>query len=680
MFDKTKNRPFVFLQQEMSECGLVALSAAAAIHGINVDLDFLKSNGFYSQRGLKISSLIKVAESIGLSATPIKIDSRFSNPKMATIVLIDNNHYWVIGHTRAGGIDIFDPSRGWFSLTLQALQQRISGLALEIGPGYAKFIPTSNKVWLWMKLHIKIKPILFAPVALSGLAMIATLISPQITQNILTDSGSSKPLSDSVLAGIIGVCVSGLTGVVTVFLAQYSAAITGHTIRKTLTEDLIKLLFKMPQSYFDRQSSSIISGRVSSISDAHSFILSLLTSTFLTTLVGLGALLVLLFKSTEIALLCTISGLTSWILARLMQPFLLSRYEATTVLTLGFREKLIQSISAYSSIKLARAINKVNEKLANLYEEANDAITRQDKFDAVAGIYTTMHALFFSISTLIVCSILISQVKMTLPEYVSAMAYFGMAGAGFGAVQSLWRASIWLKNVEGRISGILEHKHVEAERNFIQDEEWAVLIENIEFSYSKFDPPVLKNLSLSVKIGETVVIKAPTGYGKTTLAKLMLGLIEPSSGQILINEIFSSKYSGFVLQDDKLINGSIRDNIDFFRGFTGSEIEVAAKLACINKDIFDMPMKYNTIVGEGVSGLSGGQRQRLLLARSFVGNPSLLVLDEATSALDMETERKIIDGIESFNCTKIIFTHRESVCSIADRVIDLELGCDFNES
>jgi ATP-binding cassette subfamily B protein RaxB len=186
-----------------------------------------------------------------------------------------------------------------------------------------------------------------------------------------------------------------------------------------------------------------------------------------------------------------------------------------------------------------------------------------------------------------------------------------------------------------------------------------------------------------VAAGESVAIVGPSGGGKTTLVKLMLGLLAPTDGKVLaggvdIHSLGIDRYRklvGTVMQDDQLFAGSIADNVSFFDPAPDQRaIEHFARLAAVHQDIAAMPMGYNTLIGDMGAALSGGQKQRILLARALYKRPRILFLDEATSALDVQKERAVNDAIRALALTRILIAHRPETIASADRVIVLQAG------
>ncbi|OYV89697.1 MAG: hypothetical protein B7Z57_11795 [Acidiphilium sp. 37-60-79] len=202
-------------------------------------------------------------------------------------------------------------------------------------------------------------------------------------------------------------------------------------------------------------------------------------------------------------------------------------------------------------------------------------------------------------------------------------------------------------------------------------------LRNVRFRYAAGEPWILRHCSLTVPAGQALAIIGPSGAGKTTLAKLMLGLLLPTEGEILfggmdIRRLGLKAYRAMVaavMQDDQLFAGSIADNISLFAPDAEQKaIEAAASLAGIHDEIAAMPMGYRSLVGDMGSSLSGGQKQRVVLARALYRAPKLLVLDEATSHLDVARERQVADAIAHLAITRIIIAHRPETIAAADAI------------
>ncbi|EOY1433795.1 ATP-binding cassette domain-containing protein [Yersinia enterocolitica] len=217
----------------------------------------------------------------------------------------------------------------------------------------------------------------------------------------------------------------------------------------------------------------------------------------------------------------------------------------------------------------------------------------------------------------------------------------------------------------------------------LSPEEPVLLFDDVTFQYGEFEHEILSHVSLNIMPGEIVALTGTSGSGKTTVAKLILGLYQPTAGEIRTLGIahYQAEYRqirpriGVVLQEDQLFRGTIADNISFFAPHCDWErIYACAGSAQIRKDIESLPMGYQTLIGEMGGTLSGGQKQRLLLARALYKAPELLILDEATSHLDVENERLVSQNLRQLNLPILLLAHRTETIASADRVLELALG------
>lgn len=216
-----------------------------------------------------------------------------------------------------------------------------------------------------------------------------------------------------------------------------------------------------------------------------------------------------------------------------------------------------------------------------------------------------------------------------------------------------------------------------------------IKFENVSFSYG--ERKILNNLSFAIEAAETVLIVGPTGMGKSTIAKLLLRLYDPTEGQIYFNKTnlkhvsFSSlsETIGWVPQESYLLNDTLKKNLEFVRpGTSLREMETALEQACLLEFVKKLPEGLNTPVGDRGLKLSGGEKQRLALARLFLKNPKVGIFDEATSFLDRGTELRIQENINHFlpGMTKIIITHRPFMIDKADKMITLDKSGSFQKT
>jgi ATP-binding cassette, subfamily B, bacterial CvaB/MchF/RaxB len=208
-------------------------------------------------------------------------------------------------------------------------------------------------------------------------------------------------------------------------------------------------------------------------------------------------------------------------------------------------------------------------------------------------------------------------------------------------------------------------------------------LRNVSFRYSDNEPEVLKDVSFTIEPGESVAISGPSGCGKTTLLKVLLGIHEPQSGEVLVGGVPLRQLGlrsfrdmvGTVMQEDQLFGGSITDNISFFDAHADPAwVAQCARLAAVHDEIEAMPMGFHTLIGDMGASISGGQKQRILLARALYKRPQILFLDEATSALDVDRERLVNQAVRQLDLTRVIVAHRPETIASASRVIVLKDG------
>ena len=215
-----------------------------------------------------------------------------------------------------------------------------------------------------------------------------------------------------------------------------------------------------------------------------------------------------------------------------------------------------------------------------------------------------------------------------------------------------------------------------------------IQLDHVCFRYDKHAPLVLKDVSMTIEKGKKIAIVGGSGSGKSSIAKLLIKMYEPSEGKILFDGTDSEAVDnrslrhifGYVGQDGTLFGSSILDNLTMLaENYTQEDIEKACKITKIYDDIMNLPMKTATMVSENGSVFSGGQRQRIILARALLARPKILLLDEATSALDSITEHQIFDELNKLGLTLVVIAHRLSTVADADHIYVMKDGCVVEE-
>ncbi len=319
----------------------------------------------------------------------------------------------------------------------------------------------------------------------------------------------------------------------------------------------------------------------------------------------------------------------------------------------------------------------------------NGLRTLQTRAALTQSLGTSLFQPFSIIFVLILFAMMYNTPGFSFISFAAALylvqKIFTYLESGQGAFNSMVALLPYAENMTSFKNSLADHAQHEGHgtHKFVFEKELS--FENVIFAYSATSNPVLRDVSFSVKRGETVGLIGPSGAGKTSVADIILRLFNPTSGQVILDGVSVENISltewrshiGYVPQDVFMFNGSVEENIRFYRSeLTTEEIHAAAKQANIHDFVMALPEGFNSHVGDRGVMISGGQRQRIALARALAGKPDLLVLDEATSALDSESERLIQEAIQRLHgeITVIIIAHRLSTVENADTILVLDKG------
>ena len=289
-----------------------------------------------------------------------------------------------------------------------------------------------------------------------------------------------------------------------------------------------------------------------------------------------------------------------------------------------------------------------------------------------------------SLGSMLLIYLWAARMEMSAANYMGFIAAYG-AAAGLGTVMA--GMPLALSNVAAglrMLAPVLQASPEEEERlPEIARLRGEICMEKVTFSYAEGMVDVLSNFSLHIRPGEFVAIVGPTGCGKSTVIRLLLGLETPREGRICYDGVDLQTVSkssvrrqlGVVMQDGRLLLGSLRDNIAVCTSdVDDARIWRAAEAAGIAGDIQNMTMGLNTFINPQQAALSGGQRQRILIARAVLNDPAVLILDEATSALDNATQAQVMEALMAYGSTRIVVAHRLSTIRGADRILVMDQG------
>jgi ATP-binding cassette subfamily B protein RaxB len=343
----------------------------------------------------------------------------------------------------------------------------------------------------------------------------------------------------------------------------------------------------------------------------------------------------------------------------------------------------IETLRAIQSLKL---FNRENDREGQWLNRYADVVSANVRLGRTKIAFTTINEAIFGLENIITIYL---AARMALADALTV----GMIFAFMSYKQHFTEKAVQLveKALDFRILELhlerlgdialsrLERGHDQV-LDYMRPIEGRIELRNVSFQYAETEPFVLENVSFVIEPGEFVTMMGPSGGGKTTLVKIMLGLLEPTRGEVLIDGVplpvlgarAYREQVAAVMQEDQLLSGSVADNICFFdASFDQQRMIQCASLARMHHEILSMPMTYNTLIGDMGSSLSGGQKQRVLLARALYRQPRILFLDEGTAHLDLENEKRINESLRNLSITRISVAHRPEMTSGADRIIQV---------
>jgi ATP-binding cassette subfamily B protein RaxB len=345
--------------------------------------------------------------------------------------------------------------------------------------------------------------------------------------------------------------------------------------------------------------------------------------------------------------------------------------------------QLIESIRSVQTIKLFNAeAAREGQFITRTAEAVHSRAAQQRLMGMFAALRETI-VMLEQVAFVAVASYLALRGELTIGVLYAVLAYKSQFMTGGTHIIEKAIAFRLLRLHLGRISDIAMSDQERAyQRPSIDHAPIAGRIDlsGVSFRYADNEPFVLKELSMRIEPGECVAITGPSGCGKTTLVKVLLGLLDPTAGEVQVDGVALPVFGerayrrqvATVMQDDHLLTGSILQNICFFdENPDHAFVAECARLACIHEDILRMPMGYQTMIGSLGNTLSAGQRQRVLLARALYRRPRVLFIDEGTANLDVELERRINEMLAGLPITRIHVAHRPQTIALADRVIEL---------
>ena len=665
------------------------MAMIARYTGHDVDLNGMRQRFPASLAGTKLRALMALAGHFGLATRALRTDvDAVPRLRMPAILHWNLDHFVVLKAVRRGRVVIHDPALGRRVLSLSEFSKHFTGVVLELAPT-ARMAPVIARAptrlrHLWSRLD-GFWPALAQVLGLSALLQAAVLAAPFYLQLSVDEAISTGDLDLlSVLAIGFGGLVLVRVGIAA--LRSWTLQSIGYLMSFQIVGNLVHHLLRVRAAFFEKRHVGDILSRVESVRPIHEAMTQGVASTFIDGLMALVAAVILFVYSPSLATLVVGSVILGLLYTYALYPAQRRRTEEQIVAAAKAHSHLIESLRASTVIKLTGREAEREGIWRNRYADVMNASFAAGKLSIsmTAG------------------QGLISGLQIVLVVYLAARQIvagddftIGMLFAFMSFRQTFTDRSLALVNQVVQFSYL--HLHLDRLGDIVHAERDApsvhaeiatplrggIAMKNLSFRYGTGEPLVLNNVDFEVPPGAFVAFTGPSGGGKSTLLKLMLGLYPPTSGDIRLDGALATaavwpswrRHVGVVMQDDLLLSGTIADNISFFDPeIDMGKVQDAARAAKVHDDIVSMPMQYLSPVGDMGSTLSRGQHQRVLLARALYRDPQLLFLDEGTANLDAETEAKIVELVSSLKVTRIVVAHRPALLEAADIVYRVAEG------
>lgn len=681
-----KVRPI--LQTELSECGLACVAMIGGFYGYETDLVSFRQRFPISQNGSDLDDLGNISKEIGLASRALQLDlDEIGQLELPCILHWDTNHFVVLTKCDKKFVTIVDPAVGQRRVSHKELDQRFTGIALELSPTHDFTEAQERKKLglfdLWERI-VGLKRSLAQVIGLSLVVHFLTIVVPLYTQ-ITVDTVIGKGQWGILPTVSLGFAMIIITQNLITYLRSMVILHLSSRLQMQMSANLFNHLIHLPMSYFIRRSLGDIISRFGSLSAVRQMIANGFVSAILDGLMLVITLGVMLYYSLILTGIIMVA-LSLYIAVRYYLFSLIKRItQEKIVADAKEASHFMETMHAVQPLKLFRQESqRTSQWLSRLTAVINKDIEIK-KWDS--GFHS-INSIIFGLENILViyvASLLIGSNQLTLgmlfafmtfkSNFVTSANSLIMIAIDFKMLDVHFERISDIAFQKTEVSSLTTKKSKPAHSFNIQGQIEAI---KLSFKYEGAEEFVFENVSFKILPGESVAITGPSGCGKSTLLKCLVGLMTPSSGQILIDGVplkevinYRSQIST-VMQDDQLISGSLKENITFFSNSVDQEKVVkSASLACIANDIEKMPMRYESLVGELGSSLSGGQKQRVILARALYKEPSILFMDEATSHLDVECESTVNANIGSLLITRVFVAHRPETVRSARKQIKL---------
>ncbi len=685
-----KKRVPLILQAEMAECGLACIAMVASFHGHKLDMAALRKRFSADLKGMNLQQMIALSDSMGLASRALKCPiEEVGKLALPCVLHWDMNHFVVLTGVTKSGVNINDPALGKRKLTFKEFAEHFTGIALELAPTKAFKQQDERQQMrlsqLWSKMT-GLTQTLVSLFVLSILLQIFALVTPYYMQWVVDEVliSQDKPLL-VVLA--IGFGLLAIINVVTTGIRSWLVLRVSSLMNMQMGVNLLRHLLRLPMSYFEKRHIGDLVSRFGSLAQVRERLTTGLVETVVDGVMSIAVLVMMLIYSVKLTAVVVVAIVLYAALRLALYRPLHRATEESIQASAKEQTNFLENIRGIQTIKLFTCEPQRQSVWQNRYSEVINADIRLGKLKIS---FDAMNKLLFGLENIIViylAATIVMSGGLTIGMVLAFIAYKNQLTERFASLIEQLILFRMLRLHLDRISDIALHKQEANRENLgagaLNQVTGRLTLEGVSYCYSDNEPNVIDDVSLTIDAKESVAIVGGSGCGKTTLVKLMLGLLTPTKGRILLDGqditqiglVQYRKQIAAVMQDDTLLSGSIADNLTFFDPEPNYlRMQQCAQVAAIDTDISKMNMGYNTLVGDMGSQFSGGQVQRLLLARALYQQPKLLFMDEATSHLDIDNEVKISEQIKHQEMTRVIIAHRPETIKQAQRVLVMHQG------
>ena len=681
------------MQMEALECGAACLAMIMAYFDKWIPLEQVRYDCGVSRDGSNAKNVLLAARNYGFDAKGYRFETESiqKDGQFPCIIHWNFNHFVVLRGFKNNKAYLNDPARGEVAVSMKEFDESFTGICLLMEPT-ADFVPSGKpkSILTFVKKRLKGTGALVAFVTISTIiAYLFGLINPIMSQifmdRLLTGQNKDWLIPFIAVMSILAFLQIIIQAVSTI----YSLKINGKLAVVGLSSFIWKLM-KMPMEFFSQRMVGDILQRASTNASLASSLVNTIAP------LALNAIMMIfyLFIMIRYSLVLTLVGIISVLVNLFMSSYISKKRINFSRVQLSDSGKLssttINGIAMIETIKASGAENGYFEKWAGYQAALNNQSVKYAKMNSYLGLIPSFVS---SIASYIVMFIGIYYTMygnftlgmiMTFQSYLNS--FVSPAMSLVGASQTIQETRVEMERVED----VMEYQDdpLFKDEEYDKDKDYSKLkgnveLKNVTFGYSRLADPLISDFSMSIKTGESVALVGTSGCGKSTISKLVSGLIVPWSGEILFDgkpiiDIDRNVFTGslaVVDQDIILFEDTIANNIKMWdKSIEDFEMILAARDAQIHTDIMQKEDGYQHKITEGGKDLSGGQRQRLEIARVLAQDPSIIILDEATSALDAETEYQVVKSIKDRGITCIVVAHRLSTIRDCDEIIVLDNG------